>query len=188
MTLVDSGIAGDPFAQLRGQDDPGNCPGQWTRYRVVSCAEWHGKSSVIPVPFELGASLYGDPFMRSRLPGEDGAVVLDHATDRPTDLPWRRRLPVTGARGGQQASDAGLAEPGDHHLVMAWPAGMAGVAQRDSLSHCSGPHPPTPKRAWGATRPCRSSAGAFPRRPSAREIVHAAFPQFCLIMAVIAGR
>jgi hypothetical protein len=49
-------------------------------------------------------------------------------------------------------------------LVMAWPAGMAGVAQRDPLSHRSGPHPPPPKRAWCCPSP-KIPAGAFPRKP-----------------------
>jgi len=47
--------------------------------------------------------------------------------------------------------------------VMAWPAGMAGVAQRDPLSHRSGPHPPPPKRAWCCPSP-QIPGGAFPRR------------------------
>jgi hypothetical protein len=59
--------------------------------------------------------------------------------------------------------------------VMAWPAGMAGVAQRDPLSHRSGPHPATPRRAW-----CCSSL-QIPRRgvsaETACEIVHNAFPR-----------
>lgn len=47
--------------------------------------------------------------------------------------------------------------------VMAWPAGMAGVAQRDPLWHRSGPHPPPPKRAWCCPSP-QIPAGAFLRR------------------------
>ena len=45
-------------------------------------------------------------------------------------------------------------------LVMAWPAGIAGVAQRDPLSHRSGPHPP-PQSVHGAARPRRSPAARF---------------------------
>jgi len=59
--------------------------------------------------------------------------------------------------------------------VMAWPAGMAGVAQRDPLSHRSGPHPPPPKRAW-----CCPSPQILRRRVSAEtacEIAHNAFPR-----------
>ena len=55
--------------------------------------------------------------------------------------------------------------------VMAGPAGMAGMAQRDPLSHRSGPHPPPPKRAWC----CPSSqipGGAMVSADTACEIVH----------------
>jgi hypothetical protein len=71
--------------------------------------------------------------------------------------------PVTPARGGQQPSDAGPAGPGGITWARAWPAEMAGVAQRDPLPHRSGPHPPTPERAWCCPSR-RSSADAFPRR------------------------
>ena len=83
--------------------------------------------------------------------------------------------PVTRTRGGQQASDAGLAEPGDHHLGH-------GVASRDDGRGAarplvapvggarSGPYPPTPEACMVLPVP------ADPRRrvsaETACEIVH----------------
>jgi hypothetical protein len=58
-------------------------------------------------------------------------------------------------------------------LVMAWPAGMAGVAQRDPFVAPLGAAPAHPRSVHGAARPRRSPASAFLRRPAC-EIAHVA--------------
>jgi hypothetical protein len=103
--------------------------------------------------------------MPEKLAGRPDAGRRRRSGTRPSYLPagLRWQMAVTRAQGGQQASDAGLAEPGDHHLVHGLASRYGGRGAARPLVAPLRATPATPEACMVLPVPA-DPAGAFPRR------------------------